>query len=249
MTTDIADAASLILFGSPARSGDPPPLLMIERGAALAFAGGALVFPGGRVDPGDHVLALELGDAEVAPRIAAIREAIEETGIAVGLDPVPDASTVAALRAGIHAGEPFGRLLAAAGLGIAPEGLTLFARWLPPAVAPRRFDTRFYLAEAPASPLATPDGEETVSTFWITAEDALQQAAEGRHRLLFPTRRMLERLAALGDAASARADAAGRSEVVVTPFIEERDGERWLCLPDGLGYPITAELLATVIRG
>ncbi len=243
-----ADAASLILFGGPARPGDPSPLLMIERGAALAFAGGALVFPGGRVDPGDHALALERGDAAAAPRIAAIRETIEETGIAVGLDPVPDEAVVAALRAGIRAGEPFGRLLADAGLGVAPDVLAPFARWLPPAGGQRRFDTRFYIAEAPGGGPAAPDGEETVAVFWMTAAEALAEAAAGRHRLMFPTRRLLERLAALGDAGAARADAAGRPEMVVTPFVEERDGERWLCLPEGIGYPVTAERLDGAIR-
>ncbi|WP_204270990.1 NUDIX domain-containing protein, partial [Escherichia coli] len=67
----------------------PPELLMVERAAAMSFAGGALVFPGGRVDPGDFVLAgRHAGDVEEnAARIAAIRETLEEAGVAVGLYP------------------------------------------------------------------------------------------------------------------------------------------------------------------
>ena len=70
----------------------PPELLMVERAAAMSFAGGALVFPGGRVDPGDFVLAgRHAGDVEEnAARIAAIRETLEEAGVAVGLYPAGD---------------------------------------------------------------------------------------------------------------------------------------------------------------
>ena len=231
-----ADAASLILFAPPAKPGDPPPLLLIERGATLAFAGGALAFPGGRIDPGDIALALALGAPDAAPRIAAIRETIEETGIAIGIVPAPAADVIASIRAGLGAGEPFGTLIAAAGLRLAPDALAPFARWLPPADVSRRYDTRFYIAElaAPSPPL--PDGQETAAAFWMTAADAL----DGPHRMLFPTRRMLERIAALPDFATAREDAAGRPEQVVAPWIEERDGARWRCIPEGLGYPVTA---------
>jgi len=93
-------AATLVIFHD--RAGAPPELLMVERAKAMAFAAGALVFPGGRIDPGDHALAAILapdkdGD-DVAARIAAIRETIEEAGVAVGLTPPPDAPTLAAIR-------------------------------------------------------------------------------------------------------------------------------------------------------
>src|SRR3569623_2851288 len=60
-----------------------PDLLMGERAKAMVFAGGALVFPGGRIDPGDYARAAQLGlDPEDGPaRIAAIRETIEEARV------------------------------------------------------------------------------------------------------------------------------------------------------------------------
>src|SRR3954469_18258369 len=123
-------AATLILMRD--RDGMSPEILMVERAKAMVFAGGALVFPGGRVDPGDHALAAELGrDGEDAPaRIAAIRETIEEAGVPVGLSPAPDAATLIALRDGLHAGEAFGLLLDRHGLSVDLDALTWFARWL-----------------------------------------------------------------------------------------------------------------------
>ena len=142
-------AATLVLIRD--RAGEPPDLLMVERAKAMVFAGGMLVFPGGRIDPGDYALAAKLGlDPDDGPaRIAAIRETIEEAGVPVGLTPAPDADTLAAIRTGLHAGEAFGALLDAHGLTLDLDALTYFARWLPAHAHMRIFDTRFYLAAWP----------------------------------------------------------------------------------------------------
>lgn len=242
MTDALLDAASLILFApsEPAKPDAPPRLLIIERSAALRFGGGALAFPGGRVDPGDVALALELGDREAAPRIAAIRETIEETGIAIGVSPVPAPDGLARLRAGLAAGEPFAALLAEAGLALEPRALTSFARWCPPAGTARRFDTRFYLATADGAAVPAPDAAETARAYWMSAADALAAIAAGAARAMFPTICLLERLAALGAFETAYADATQRPEKIVATWREERDGQSWLCIPDDLGYPVTA---------
>src|SRR4051794_30508693 len=138
-------AATRVLMREVAKG--PPELLMTERTGHMAFAAGALVFPGGRIDPDDHVTADLLGTD--AARVAAIRETIEETGLAPALKPAPDAAKVAALRRGIVDEEPFASLLAAHGLALDPEALTSFARWCPNFREARRFDTLFFLAEAP----------------------------------------------------------------------------------------------------
>jgi 8-oxo-dGTP pyrophosphatase MutT (NUDIX family) len=112
-------AATLVIFRD--RANGPPELLMVERAKAMAFAGGALVFPGGRVDPHDRALAETLdGDVEeTAHRIAAIRETIEEAGLAIGLRPPPAAAALAAMRAALHAEQPFGAALADIGAAFA----------------------------------------------------------------------------------------------------------------------------------
>src|SRR5688500_20289314 len=99
-----------------AAAGGPPELLMVERATGMAFAGGALVFPGGRIDDGDRELAEPFGLNDGGARVAAIRETIEETAVAVGLEPLPSFDDTIALQRGLVADRPFGPLLGEAGL-------------------------------------------------------------------------------------------------------------------------------------
>jgi 8-oxo-dGTP pyrophosphatase MutT (NUDIX family) len=232
-------AATLILM-RPAAGGGPPEILMLERAETMAFAAGALVFPGGRIDPDDHATAArfpELDDA--AARIAAIRETIEETGVAPAIRPEPDA---AALRETIGPGRPFAALLDEMGLSLELDALTPFARWCPNFREARRFDTLFYLAEAPAGEARhSADQTESVHTFWASAAKVLADIAASRAKAIFPTRRNLERLAGFASLDEARADAERHPVRQITPWVEERGGERFVCIPEGMGYPITAE--------
>lgn len=243
-------AATLVVFRD--RDTGPPELLMVERSRAMVFAGGALVFPGGRVDPGDVALAEQLGlDAEDgAARIAAIRETIEEAGLPIGLDPMPSPADLATLRAALHGGEPFASALARARLTLDPDALTGFARWLPAHKTSRIFDTRFYLARLPAgAPVASVDETENVRLIWTTAQAVLDDADAGRATIIFPTRRNLERLARFASVDDAIADAGGHAIRTITPWSETRDGVEHLCIPDDLGYPITSEPMSAAIRG
>ena len=80
-------AATLVIMRS-AESGGADEILMVKRAKTMAFAAGAVVFPGGRIDPDDYCVAARHGfaadDAEAAARVAALRETLEETGLAVG---------------------------------------------------------------------------------------------------------------------------------------------------------------------
>jgi len=238
-------AATLVLMREAAQG--PPEQLVTERTGHMAFAAGALVFPGGRIDADDHRTAELLGSD--AAKIAAIRETIEETGLAPGLAPAPDAAVVAALRLGLSDEEPFASLLEAHGLTIDPDALVPFARWCPNFRETRRFDTLFFLAEAPAdAPEPEVNEHEVVRAFWACAADILAEIEAGRAHAIFPTRRNLERLAGFASIAEARADAARHPVTKVTPWIEERGGETLLCIPEGIGYPVTTELLETARR-
>lgn len=239
-------AATLVLMREKA-GGGAPELLIMERTRDMAFAAGALVFPGGRIEPQDHALAPLHGDVpDAAARIAALRETIEETGIGAAVEPSPD---VAALRAGLAAGTPFGDLLEKAGLRLRLDALTPFARWCPNFRETRRFDTLFFLAEAPAdAPAVSADPQEASRVFWATAADVLADVDAGRAHVIFPTRRNLERLARFGSIAEARADAARHPVRRITPWVEEREGRRFVCIPDDAGYPVTAEPLETARR-
>ena len=244
---DPIPAATLVLMR--ARAGGPPELLVMERTGGMAFAAGALVFPGGRIDAADHdaAAAFELPDA--AARIAAIRETIEETGLAPGLAPPPDVALAAALRAGIGGERPFAALLADHGLRLDLEALTPFARWCPNFRETRRFDTLFFLAEAPPDAPAPVVAEaEAVRAFWASAAEILAEVEAGRAHVIFPTRRNLERLAGFASIAEARADAARHPVTKITPWVAEVDGAPHVCIPEGIGYPVTSEPLATALR-
>ncbi|RDE06513.1 NUDIX hydrolase [Sphingomonas aracearum] len=247
--TPAIPAATLVIFRD---SPDAPELLMVERAKAMAFAAGALVFPGGRVDPGDRALAAaHPGDPEdTAARIAAIRETIEEAGLALGLTPLPDDSTLGVLREGLVAGEPFAALLERAGLRLDLAALEPFARWRPDHALPRIFDTRFYLAALPSrAPEPVVDNTENVRVFWMSAADVLAEADAGRASLIFPTRRNLERLAQFRTFDEALADARAWPIRTVTPWREERGGVPHLVIPDDLGYPVTAQAMSDARRG
>lgn len=245
-------AASLIVFRHGPQAGDAPQLLMTSRARTMKFAPGAAVFPGGRVEPGDHDLADDLpGDAEWnAARVAAIRETLEEAGLLVGVAGTVDAATAEAVRHALREGRSFGDALAFANLAIDAEALAPFARWMPPAQFARRFDTRFFLADigTGAVELAA-DGNETTEHFWASAAEVLEMHGRGEIVLVFPTIANLRRLARLGDFASARAEAAGRAIETTAGEIFTRDGVKWLMATPGRGYDDFAMPLETAHRG
>ncbi|MEC3911754.1 NUDIX domain-containing protein [Sphingobium sp. CR2-8] len=252
-TADAGRPAATLVIVRDSQDG-PPDLLMLERASTMAFAAGALVFPGGAVDAGDHDLAARIDHGlaadEAAARIAAIRETIEESGLGIGLTGVIDAAVVLRLRDGLHDGRTLGDLLGRHGLGVALDELTPFARWHPaPFEGARRiFDTRFYLARAPQGQMASVDTTENVRLFWSSAAATLAMADVGAAQVIFPTRRNLERLAQYGSHAALVADALAHPVDKIRPWLEERDGQTHLCIPDHLGYPVTAEPMDRVRR-
>jgi 8-oxo-dGTP pyrophosphatase MutT (NUDIX family) len=242
-------AATLILMRDVGAG--PPEILIMERAKTMAFAAGALVFPGGRIEADDHLSAERLAPSlvDAAARIAAIRETVEETGIGAALSPPPGLETLLRLRCGLAAGEPFAALLHQAGLALHADALTPFARWCPNFRETRRFDTLFYLAEAPpGANLATADRTEAVRAFWATAAQVLAELDAGRAHAIFPTRRNLERLACFASLEDARADARRHPVRKITPWVEERAGREFVCIPEDAGYPVTSEPLETAGR-
>lgn len=248
MNDEPIPAATLVLVRE--RADGPPELLMVERAHGMAFAGGALVFPGGRIDEADRDLARSLGYADGAARVAAIRETIEETAVAVGVDPLPSVDDTLAMQAALVDDQPFAELLDNAGLGLDPGALTPLARWLPNFHVTRRFDTLFFLARAPARDWQ-PNviAGECSGAFWLTAAEALEREAGGDARLIFPTRRNLERLAQHASFEAMLADAEAHPIEPITPWVEEFSGDKFVQIPDHLGYPVTREKLDALWRG
>ena len=249
MSDEAIPAATLILVRE--RLGGPPELLMVERGESMAFAAGALVFPGGRIDQADRELSATLGlGADGAARVAAIRETIEETAVPAGLARLPRSEHVLEIQAALVADQPLAEVVAQSGLELDAAALTPFARWVPKFHAVRRFDTLFFIAQAPEGdwqPNVIPG--ECSGAHWISAAEALERDRIGQARLIFPTRRNLERLAQHRSFDEMRADALAHPIEPVTPCVEERLGERFITIPAHLGYPVTEERLEGLWRG
>lgn len=251
-------AATLIIFRrDPA--GGAPQLLMQVRAASMRFAAGACVFPGGAVDPADAALAATLPMAEgwdglpdMAARIAAIRETLEETGLAIGLargdgQPINAAQAAEARRLLAQANGALAAVLETMGWQADMAALTPFARWCPP--FPRPFDTRFYLADLGSGQVElSHEAHESEQLLWLSADETLARADAGELSLIFPTRRTLERLAQFSDFEAARSHALASPLDTISPAIIEAEGTSWLTIPEGLGYPVTRERLETARR-
>ncbi|MBA4795202.1 MAG: NUDIX hydrolase [Phenylobacterium sp.] len=235
-------------------------VLMVERHRQIEFASGALVFPGGKTHAGDldeawseHALGWGAVEAEQRPlRIAAIREVFEEAGVLLargrGGGPLEMEPCPLELRQAVDRGEiPFLDVVREAGASIDLAALTVFARWITPAFAAKRFDTWFYVAHAPEGQLAACDGRETVDACWLTPQEALEAAETGRRKVVFPTRMNLMRLAEARAADEAVAQARSRPPYAVEPQVEDRPEGRMLVLPEAAGYGPVAEPLASVL--
>ena len=219
-------------------------VFMVVRHHAIDFASGALVFPGGRVEDADHHLAEQLtshpnpaglATDAMAFRIAAIRETFEECGVLLAhrrtSNRVIDAATLKRIedqhRAALNAGAiGFDAVLASEDLLPATDLLVHFAHWITPSHQPKRYDTQFFLAEAPAEHLAVHDGTEAVESVWITPSQALADTQAGRYKLVFATAKNLEKLARSGTVAEALAAARAATVVTVQPRATKIDGSR-----------------------
>jgi 8-oxo-dGTP pyrophosphatase MutT (NUDIX family) len=252
----IRPAATILLV----RDAPALEVLMVKRHHQIDFVPGALVFPGGKTHAGDHDGAWEdhvLGWAGVEgdqrpPRIAAIREAYEETGILLARH--PDGSHFAGDARAARARDdvaadrrPLIDLVTELNLRLDLAALTVFARWITPAMMPKRFDTWFYIAAAPPDQLALCDGWETVEAEWIAPGEALRLGETRERNVVFPTRMNLGMLAEAKDAEDAVTRAAGRLLVTVEPKLVEMPEGPTLVIPSDAGYGPVTELLSRAL--
>ncbi len=234
-------------------------VLMVKRHHQIDFASGALVFPGGKTSPGDHDPAWaelclgwddDAGDSRHL-RIAAIREAYEETGILLSLgadgSAFPGAKAAAEARDDIaHGRRAFLDLVRELGVSLDLSALSVFARWITPDMMPKRFDTWFFVALAPADQLALCDGWETVDAEWIAPAEAVRLGEAGERKIIFPTRMNLQLLAEATSASDAVSRARSRRLVTVEPKVVDTAMGRVLAIPPDAGYGEVAEPLANI---
>lgn len=233
-------------------------VLMVRRHHQIDFAAGALVFPGGKVQAGDqldawreHVQGWDRHDpVQRALRICAIRETFEETGVLLaqtrGGGEFADRIDLG-LRHQVDRGEvSFIDVVRELGVSLRLDELRVFARWITPAMMPKRFDTWFFAFKAPTEQLAVCDGRETVDAEWIPPKDALRLGEIGERTIVFATQMNLRLLSEARDAADCLSRAQQRPLVQVLPTVEQREGESFLVLPSNAGYGSVVIPLAKV---
>lgn len=209
-----APASTVLLLRDGA---DGPEVLMGRRRPDLAF-GGVWVFPGGAVEEIDHDEDLtRASGVEDAPwRAAAVRETAEEVGIFLTVDPV--AMTGALQGAQVY------RHVSSSGTRFCYEALHYVSNWVTPEGAPRRFDTRFFVAEAPPGSAVGVLADEFDEATWVRPGVALQEYAAGSRPMILPTIAHLDFLRSFGRVTDALDGAEAADVRRVEPRIVRRNG-------------------------
>ena len=207
-------------------------VFLMERSMAGVF-GGLYVFPGGKVDDSDHAAEWEavgngpadaeasrvlgVGSGGLGYWVACIRECFEEAGVLLatgsdgGLLELHDLSArerFTRWRERVNAREAgaFEAMCADEGLKLATDRLAYVSHWITPVDQPARYNTRFFVARAPAHQEALHDGHEAVHSLWLRPEEALTRFARGELNLISPTLKNLEAISGFRDTASLLAD-------------------------------------------
>ena len=234
-------------------------VLLLQRSFSSGFMPGVHVFPGGGLDPGDEspeALARSTGptDAEasrmlgidrggLAYWIAAIREAFEEAGIFLAYSPAGDivdlggrtAERYRDHRRALDQGKSgVGEVARAEGLRLATDRLVYFSHWITPVGAPRRYDTRFFLAMTPPRQEAEHDNREAIAHTWIRPAEALDYYRRKEIKLRTPTLKTLERFAAFSSVDALAAELRGQGDIPALLPRVGRDGRT--LLPGDPGY-------------
>lgn len=249
-------AATLILARD---AHDGPEVLMMRRSTKADFIAGAYVFPGGgldRQDLSEESIALCAGDAadEQLPfKICAIRECFEEAGILLArgandmiVEIEGDAAVAdyAGLRQRMNAGQiSFAALCRERNLLPAIDQIAYLSHWITPLGAPKRFDTRYFVALAPQKQSPSHDEAETIAHVWARPANALARHRRGEIELVFPTIKTLEALACF-DTVAALLDHARQPRVVmpIQPRLAKGRGGVRVIGPDDYAFAEVGKL-------
>ena len=243
-----------------------PEVLLLRRNAQASNMAGVYVFPGGKLDADDATLDadthldqphatlhanLNEPDTHSATAaglyVAALREALEECGLLLA-EPLGGTSAVNATRARamLREGQPFAQVLGALQLRLQTRQLAPWSRWvtpLAPTMGTRRFDTRFFVAQAPADQTALHDNEETTDSVWLAPRAALEQYRDGRIDLAPPQIMSLAHLARHASVASVLDAARPQPPPLILPEPFDHDGVRVLCYPGDAMHPVRERAL------
>jgi 8-oxo-dGTP pyrophosphatase MutT (NUDIX family) len=247
-------AATVLLLRDGA---DGLEVFMVRRATKMDFAAGALVFPGGKVDPPDRAPLLrqrcgdvaDVDDYQLALRVAAVRETFEECGVLLarphGEQAIVPEARVRELEVKYRdalTGDEIGidAMITAENLDLACDLLVYYAHWITPVIRPKRFDTHFYLAPTPPGQVAEHDGSESLDSLWTRPQAAIDSFVAGGYQVMFPTYCNLTKLDRSATVEQALDSA--RAAPVVTVLGQHRkmpDGTRHVVIPKAAGYGVT----------
>lgn len=247
-------SATILLLRDGAQGGLE--VFMVVRHQQIDFASGAMVFPGGKLAPGDSEARVharcrgieDLSADQVALRVGAIREAFEESGILLahcgrqGGPIAPDRLKAlgARYRRGLDRGEiAMADMLEAEDLVLDCGALVPFAHWVTPTFMPKRFDTFFFVAKAPADQLGVHDGHEAVDSAWLRPADIVVDEAAGRRTLVPATLLNVKKLGRSDSVAAALEAARTLPIVTVQPELVQGPPNAVLRIPEAAGYGVS----------
>ncbi len=269
----LRDAATVMLVRD---SDSGLEVCMLQRNLNSDFVGGAYVFPGGGVDPEDaepEVEAIAVGRSNTAASrlvgvensglsfwVAAIRESFEEAGLLLATDPdgqtISFADEAVARRFEVHrkdvdsGSRRLAEICLEEDLRLDVGSIHYFSRWVTPLGAPRRYDTRFFVAAAPQGQVALHDDHEVIASVWVTPAKALADHERGLRTMIFPTVRTMVALERFDTASQVLEHTAAQESVEpVLPVLEEAGAGYRIRLPGdpehngGLYDALTAEPL------
>ena len=216
-TVPVKPAATVLLVRDADAGGVE--VFMLRRTFNAAFASGMFVFPGGKVDDVDGVYEiaelcdgltdahasslLGIANGGLAYWVACIRECFEEAGVllarhettgdVVRFDDEATAQRFEVERENIHDGSvALLDLCKREGLRLTTDDIHYVSHWITPMGEKRRFDTRFFIARAPQAQEPLHDDGETIESFWISPQEAIERAHERDLMLMPPTKANIE---------------------------------------------------------
>ena len=226
-------------------------VFMVVRHQEIDSFSGALVFPGGKVDPADaHARPFcsggeKLDEMALSHRVAAVREAFEESGVLLaynkGNHDLIDAVQLKIIqnrwRKDLAAHKTtMAYVCRAEGIVLALDKMVEFAHWITPRIVPKIFDTKFFIAQVPGDHIAIHDGAETTDSEWLRPEKAIADAASGKRTLVFPTHMNLLKLSQYENVDEAMKITQNTNVVTVQPEPRKHPKGRTLRIPAEAGY-------------
>jgi 8-oxo-dGTP pyrophosphatase MutT (NUDIX family) len=247
------DSATVVLLRDSATG---PEVFLLQRSSQSDAFGKAYVFPGGKLDAHDSAaatldaldtpadaLAVRMGEPTLPPAlaaglyVAALRELFEEAGVLL--------SSSSTRPAGVAPAD-WQTWLASTQAHLQASALVPWSRWITPrmaALSKKRFDTRFFLAMAPANQTAIHDNFETTASIWLAPREALQRYYRSEIEMAPPQIMSLAHLARYATAHDALQAARQQPPPCICPESFSEDGNVVLCYPGDARHSIPARAL------